>query len=147
MVKAAAAAARSFLLAGALHRVASEGLVLRLGERLSISLSRCLFPTVLLSLLVPLVLLLRLFSFTDCFFEGSQSCGGLSGHTQNKGFCLGTFSGPEGLIVYAVSALMSLCQYLLRQDLLLFVLVKSGSFGAAACCVPAVVCAAYYQFG
>ena len=143
VAKAAAAVARSFSLAGVLHRVAFEGLVLGLKEGPSTSLSCCLFPTVLLGFPVLLVLLLKLFSSFDCFSESSQSYGGLLGRTQNKGFCPGTFSGPGGLIVYAVSALMSLCQYPLRQDPLLSVLVKSGSLGAAACCIPAVFCAAY----
>ena len=146
VVKAAAAAARSFSLSGVLHKVTSGGPVLGLGEGLFTPPSCYLFPIVLLGLPVSLVLLLRLFSSFDCSSEGSQSYDGLLSHTQNKSFCLGTFSGPEGLIVYAVSALMSLCQYLLRQDPLSFVFVKSGSLRAAACCFLAVVCAAYCQF-
>ena len=147
VVKAVAAVARSFFFAGALHRVVSGGPVLGLGKGPSTPPSCCLFLIVLLDLPVPLVLLLRLVSSSNCSFEGSQSYGGLPGHIQNKHFCLGTFSGPGGLIFYAVSAPTSLCQYSLRQDPLSSVFVKSCSLGAAACCVLAVVCAAYCQFG
>ena len=143
VIEAAAAAARSSSLARALHRAASGSPVLGLREGPSTPLSCCLFLTILLGLSVPLILLLKLFSSSDCFSEGSQSYGGLSSRTQNKSFCLSTYSGSRGLIVYAVSALTSPCQYPLRQNLLLSVFVKSGSLEAAACCIPAVVCAAY----
>ena len=49
-LEAAAAAVKSFPLAGALHRVASEGPVFGLGEGPSTLPSHCLFPTVLLCL-------------------------------------------------------------------------------------------------
>ena len=60
------------------------------------------------------ILRLKLFSSFICFTEGSQFFGGLPSRTQNKSFCLNTFSGPWDLIVYAVSAPLLLCQNLLR---------------------------------
>ena len=69
VVEAAAAAARSFSHAGALHWVASKILVLELREGPSTPLSRCFFPTVFLGLPVPLVLLLRLFFLLTAFLR------------------------------------------------------------------------------
>ena len=104
VVEAAAAAARSSFLAGAHYRVASGGPVLGLAEGPSTSPSCCLFSTALLDCPVPLVLLLKSFSFSGCPSEGSQFYSGSFGHIQNISFCLGTFSSPKGLIVCAVSA-------------------------------------------
>ena len=63
VVKAAAAAAKSFSLAGTLHRVTSEGSVLGFEEGPSTPLSRYLFSTVLLGLPVSLVLRETFFFF------------------------------------------------------------------------------------
>ena len=104
-LEAAAAAVRSFSLGGALHRVAFGGPVFGFGEGPFTPLSCCLFPTTLLGLPVLLVLWLRLFSFFDCLFAGSQFSGGLFGHTQSTDFCLGTSSGLEKLAFFAVTAL------------------------------------------
>ena len=96
----------SFFFAGALHGMASGGLVLGLGEEPSIPPSRCLFPTALLGLPVFLVLLLRPFSTSGCFSESSQFYAGLSGHNQNTRFCPNTFLGPENSIFCAAAASM-----------------------------------------
>ena len=105
MLEAATAAIKSSSLAGALYKVASGGPVFGLEEGLFTLPSRCLFPIALLGFLVLLVLWLRPFPFSDCPSAGSQSSGGLPGHTQSTDFCLGTFSGPGGLAFFSVTAL------------------------------------------